>query len=239
MFYTLRPPYCTLQPVGLDELVAAPGETIVAIKAGNADEDIAPATRRVLRSAPFVTLCVWLENATPNRALTIALRASHLGVRGIIYGTADPLELRMQLADESQLHTDLISRLTLLGHELDDRSRRFLELVCHIAPQYRTVQRVLRDGGLDDASVYRSLAQARLGTPARIFRIVRATRIAMRLQRGDDLNEIVEQFNTGPASVNTLLSTVFGVEYDRIRTTLGWEYLLYCALDRQGMLLRE
>lgn len=191
------------------------------------------------RHLPRQTLALWLDLVDRYKAAEIVAGAALQAVRAyIVRALVDCSALRRQLTEAGHISYGIQYRLRLYGFDVRPLIMELISTVCTHAAECRSLQDAIRRSGLDYDRVWREVRDGGLGSPAKLYHLLRLLRIAITLQRdpGTRVADISHRHGFyAPTALRARFNDVFGTPPSIVRTWLGWEELLYLGLKRAGM----
>jgi hypothetical protein len=240
--YSLAPPYAEPQTISRGaESNLAPGAILLLRPAHDTvRESISIEIRAILHRAPYLTVCLWLDLLRKQAVPETSIQAGDLGIRGVVTrAVITPVGLRAQITQPSHLPRDIVYRLEMLRFRVNTTVAQFVAAACRHARDCRTLKGLTRKHSVEYGRVNRSLAHARLPTPAKLYHILRLLAVTIELQREPStysLSVVADRFGYwDDAALRARFREVLGFPPATVRQWIGWERLLYVALRRAGV----
>jgi hypothetical protein len=243
-YYLLRPPYAEMTPAPIenrDASLIVPRGCLLALcpLAGSLSDELAIELQHVQQRLPHVTILLWLHQVGTRQLGEIVVYAAERGVRCFITERGvNTGGLRKQLTDESHLAVDIEYRLRVLGFPSIPVGSALIAGALQHGRSCRTFEDMTREAHLDRRWLLRGLAAANLGTPAKLYAVLRTILIAMDIMR-DPLVRLTNLASCyrffDDAALRKRFDGVLGIPPGEVRNLLGWEGLLCTGLRRAGI----
>lgn len=196
------------------------------------DWELLPVWLPRLRTAfPTLPVVLTVDPQRANEMLGLARRAGRLRVRAVLVrGGPIADTLRPILTEPEELAADVTEWMTLSGMRLSPALAHLIEQVFAHAEKVEDVAELLRRVGESETSVRFRLRKKRLPSPRRWLQAARALRIALRVQARPATSLMEIAFEMGYAdhsAISQLVQRTFGLRPNKLRGTLGWEWLLH------------
>jgi AraC-like DNA-binding protein len=236
--FLLAPPYSQPQQVSSDTVTGIPPGTLLLVRPARdvAVDRIIADIRDLQRQAPCLTICLWADMISANSILEVARRLGDIGIRGCM--VPDPTTLRDHITEPSRLGSDVAYRLEVLGFPIDATVAHFAGMACRCAGDCRDVTVVISADRASYRRLHASLVHASLGTPAKLYQVLRLVRIAVQMQREKRTSvcHLAQKFGFwDDAHLRSRFRSVLGISPAMAREWIGWERLLYWGLRRSGI----
>jgi AraC-like DNA-binding protein len=239
----MAPPYDDprrVTPASLERTVLPPGAMLaLAVSCPRRDWELLPTWLPRLRAAyPVLPVVLAVDRQRANEMLHLARRAGRLRVRAVVVRDSPCIDtLRDILTEPEELAADVTEWLGLCGLRLSPALAHLIQQMFAQAHHVDEVTELLRRMGESETSARFRLRKKRLPSPRRWFQAARALRIALRVQArpGTSLMEIAFELGYADHSaISQIVQRTFGLRPNKLRGTLGWEWLLdrWLTLER-------
>ncbi len=231
----LHPPYEDLGAVPMARAhpvqLAAGAVIAMHVRCPSADWTLLPewipAVRAAYPAAPLV-LCV--PQSSVLEMIHLARRAGTLRARAVLM-EGEPIHetLRRAMTQPEDLASDVVEWLTLRRIRMSPVVSHLVRQIFTHAPQYGEVTDLLRAIGEPETSVRFRFRKKSLPSPRRWLQAARAMQIAMRIQAEPKTSLLEIAFALGYSDHSALSQAMvrtFGLRPNKLRNTLGWEWLL-------------
>lgn len=240
--YAFEPPYTKPRRIGSERLPRLlPRGTIILLRPSPVAGWV-----RMERALDFAAaaanaaVVLWADQLPAETLAEMAGRA-RLRCVGAIAGQVPELSLLRAHLTQPDGWPDCVVAWTRRRYgDLQHDVAKVLRVAAQRALTDRTVTRVVAMSGSKPWTVYRRFSASGIGPPAAWFQAIRATAMAMAIQREIELpiQRFAVRFGYAASdSLSRRLWRILGVRPRSIRTALGWEWLLLEAILRSRDIL--
>jgi len=200
---------------------------------------IAGEAERWLGALPATPVVLWLDQLDSELLMDTWARARPFGIRACVTEPAfTSSALRAQLSDPASL-TDVVPWLGRRDRNLDARMREAFTYLTYAAIEHWTLAAVALAHGASVSTWYRRFQRCDLAPPGAWLHALRVICVALEIQRSPrvPIGSFVERFGFyDQAHLHHRCWDVFGATIAHVRKHLGWEWMLYTACTRSGLL---